>query len=69
MHCMFGKCNKCWAGMCFVLGILILIKEFWLAAINWATFIGIIFVLKGILGLIKPNCPHCEEMPMEKKKR
>lgn len=59
MDCMWGNCYKCWGWMLIVLGALVLINDWWLGW-TWATFIGVVLILKGLLGLYKPYCPHCE---------
>ena len=69
MECWWGKCYKCWGGILIALGALVLINDWWLGW-SWATFIGVIFILKGIVSMWKPHCPHCEHhMEMKEKKK
>lgn len=71
--CEGGMCHKCHAGKWVILGILVLAWNFYLTgnfyAKDWPTFIGILAIIKGIVKLVKPTCPHCEEKPAEKKKK
>ena len=66
-----GYC-KCWSGKLIILGVLVLIWNWYLTgnffAKNWPTFIGIVIVIKGILKLAMPCCPNCEAKPAAKKK-
>ena len=57
--CMMGGCMRCRSGMKIILGLLVLANAYWNFT-NWAYFIGGILVIAGILKMIKPCCPHCE---------
>ena len=62
--CMGGKCSTCWAGMFIVLGLVDLANAYsWFGLfgqIDWGVLVGIILVVKGVLQLIMPTCPHCK---------
>ncbi len=64
--------HKYVAGKLIVIGILILAWNYYITgnffAKDWPTFIGGLLVIKGILCLAKPCCPHCEAKPTKKKK-
>ncbi|MBI3035703.1 hypothetical protein HYY71_05265 [Candidatus Woesearchaeota archaeon] len=66
--CCCGMCAKCHAGKYIVLGAVVL-----LTAQYWPDYIwhvlGALLVVKGVLKLVKPNCPHCEAMPAKKGKK
>jgi len=71
--CTDGVCHKCWAGKFIVIGVLILVWNWYLTGNflgkDWPTFIGLLVILKGILKMVKPQCPHCEVKPVVKKKK
>ncbi len=53
-----GMCKKCFSTMMLVLGILVILNEMY-GVVSWAMFIGVIFVLKGLLGFFAPQCKDC----------
>ena len=60
--CMGGKCTTCWSGMIIVVGLVFLANAynwFGIGMVNWWVLIGLILVVKGVLGLMMPTCPHC----------
>ena len=69
-----GHC-KCWAGKLIILGVLVLVWNWYLTgnffAKDWPTFIGVVIAIKGIIKIAMPCCQHCEckEKPSEKKKK
>lgn len=66
--CHDGICAKCAAGKWIVFGLILIINQIYLGWNEW-TLIGGLFVLKGLLKMAKPMCPHCEQMPMKKGKK
>ena len=70
--CCNGLCHKCWAAKWIVLGVLVLAWNWYLTgyfyAKDWPTFIGVLAIVKGVLKLAKPTCPHCEAKPATKKR-
>ena len=53
-----GKCSACWSGMVVVVGLIVLANAYW-SWLNWGILIGLLLVVKGVLGFTMPNCPHC----------
>lgn len=66
--CHDGACAKCWGAKYLVFGVVILATAVWWPRYIWHV-IGILLVLKGLMKLAKPSCPHCEAMPMKKGKK
>jgi len=66
--CCCGMCTKCHAGKYIVVGLILLANYYWLKWDIWV-LIGALLVLKGLLKLVKPNCPHCGSMSMKKSKK
>ena len=66
--CCCGMCTKCHASKYIVVGLVLLANQLYLKWDIWVV-IGALLVLKGVLKLVKPNCPHCEPMPMKKGKK
>ena len=66
--CCCGMCTKCHAGKWIVLGAIIVANQYWLKWDIWVV-IGVLLILKGVLKMVKPNCPHCEPMPAKKGKK
>ncbi len=66
--CHDGMCAKCAAGKWIAFGLILIINQIYLMWDVWAV-IGILFVLKGLLKMLKPMCQHCESMPMKKAKK
>ena len=72
-NCCDGVCSKCHAGKKVVLGALVLANAFfgpWKVTsgadtlTNWIAFFAVLFIIKGVLKFVMPNCPHCKaEMP------
>ena len=60
MHdcCVGGSCHRCWGMMALIVGALILLNVYYIR-FDWAVFIGGLFVLKGLVKLVWPHCPHC----------
>ncbi|MBI2452193.1 hypothetical protein HYV50_03905 [Candidatus Pacearchaeota archaeon] len=56
--CCHGACPKCHAGMWLIIGIIFLINVYWTFA-DWWTLVAWLFVVFGVVKLIKPYCPHC----------
>jgi len=50
-----GCCPKCSGMKWLILGVLILINAYW-PVVGWWQFVGIIFVLKGFMLIVKPSC-------------
>ncbi|MBI2659207.1 hypothetical protein HYX05_03880 [Candidatus Woesearchaeota archaeon] len=63
--CCCGMCSKCHAGKYIVLGLVLVVNQMYLGWDIWVV-LGVLLILKGILKWVKPNCPHCEPMPMKK---
>ena len=67
-------CSKCLGGMVIVLGVLVLVWNWYITGMtgffakDWPTFIGVLLVIKGILCMAKPAC-SCEAKPAAKKKK
>ena len=66
--CCCGMCTKCHAAKYIVVGLILLANQYWLKWDIWVV-IGVLLVLKGVLKMVKPNCPHCEPMPAKKGKK
>ena len=69
-----GHCPKCMGGILIVVGILVLVWNWYITGMvsffakDWPTFIGVLLVIKGILHMAKPTC-GCETKPIAKKKK
>lgn len=65
--CYGGYCAKCYAGKWIVLGIILIVNQLYL---NWDIWvvIGVLAILKGLMKLAKPTCPHCEAPAAKKGK-
>lgn len=72
-NCCCGICTKCYAGKLVIIGAVLFIATWYAKAQRDVYFIwyalAVLVILKGLLMLVKPNCPHCEEMPMKKGKK
>ena len=57
--CSSGKtCNWCYGLQVLVLGVLVLLNNYW-ASLDWGLFFGVILVLVGLLKLVWPKgCQH-----------
>ena len=66
--CHDGACAKCWGAKYLVFGLVVWATAVWWPGYIWHV-IGILLVLKGLMKLAKPACPHCEAMPMKKGKK
>lgn len=65
--CHDGACAKCWGAKYIIMGIIVLVTAmYWLDKI-WHV-LGVLLILKGVVKLAKPTCPHCEE-PAKKGKK
>jgi len=67
-------CSKCVGVKKAVLGVLILLNFFvwpkWTGFDGWVAFFGVLFLLGGIVRVLKPSCGCCNEscdMPAKKK--
>ena len=71
-NCSDGVCAKCHAVMKVVIGGLILLNLFfikWTGTFEkWAQFIAVLFIIKGVIKFIMPNCSHCKPETMAAKK-
>ena len=56
--CMDGYCHNCRGWKKLVLGLVVLANVYWPFA-EWATLIGILLVLGGLMKLVMPKCSHC----------
>ena len=65
--CIDGACGKCRAAKLIVFGILIFVFAWKWPQYIWHA-IGIALIVKGVMKLAMPNCPHCG-MDMPKKNR
>ncbi len=68
-NCCDGVCGKCHAVMKVVLGGLVLLNIYvwpkWIGNVdNWLAFFAVLFIIKGVIKFVMPNCPHCKtDMP------
>ncbi len=67
--CQGGYCNKCKGGMWLVAGILILVKYYWLAWMDWWVFVAALLILKGLMKMAMPMCSCCKEQMAKEKRR
>ena len=67
-ECCGDVCHKCMAGKLIVIGAVLILVSLYTTWNIWVV-IGALFILKGILKWVKPQCPHCEVKPAEKKKK
>lgn len=58
-QCLMGVCPRCHAGMMLMVGIVILINAYWPFA-NWWVLVGWLLVIKGLMKMVVPCCPHCK---------
>ena len=66
-YCEGGVCYKCRSSKILIIGVLVLINAYY-AKYDWALFVGWLLVVKGILHMMWPACPHCK-MDTPKKRR
>ena len=70
MTCAGGVCHQCMAVKLVVIGLVVLANEYYGAPfINWFYLLGALLVVKGLLTLVMPHCPHCPPESSGKKKR
>lgn len=60
MGCYGGVCHTCWGIKSVVVGLVFVANWYWNFA-DWWLLVGVLFVLAGLLKLVKPTCPHCSE--------
>ena len=70
--CHDGACAKCWAAKYILFGVGLFIATWYAKSYNDVYLIwyilAILLVLKGIIKMAKPMCPHCEPSAMAMKK-
>lgn len=71
--CHDGMCAKCHGGKWVVFGLVLFVAT-WYAKSQANVYLiwyvlALLLVLKGLLKLAKPCCPHCEAVPMKKGKK
>ena len=72
-ECIDGVCGKCRGMVKVIFGALVLLNIYvwpkWTANLNqWLAFFAVLVIVKGVLSLVMPGCPHCKtEMPAMKK--
>lgn len=66
--CHDGACAKCWAWKYIVIGVVVLLTAMYWIGYIWHV-IGVLLILKGLMKMAMPMCPHCGSMPMKKGKR
>ncbi len=67
-NCCGGVCIKCHAWMFIVFGLILVINQLYTEWDIWVV-LGVLLILKGILKLIKPTCPHVEGPAAKKGKK
>jgi len=66
--CCGSVCAKCHSGQLVVFGVILIVNQLYLGWDMWILLGGLI-VLKGLLKMAKPTCPHCETAAPAKKGR
>ncbi len=72
-NCCSSVCTKCKAGKYIVFGAILFIATWWAKSQGnvyfiWYVLAGLV-ILKGVMKLAMPHCPHCApETSMKKKK-
>lgn len=56
--CHDGACAKCWGAKFIVIGAILVANQYWLKWDIWVV-IGVLLILKGVMKLSMPTCPHC----------
>ena len=64
-NCSDGVCNKCHAIMKVALGALVLLNIYvWPKCVGsfdkWLAFFAVLFIIKGAIKFVMPNCSHCK---------
>lgn len=59
MMCHHGMCGRCHSAKLVGLGLLVLANQVW-GLVSWASFVGGLLVLGGLVKLAMPCCPHCK---------
>ena len=64
-NCSDGVCAKCHAVMKVVLGALVLLNIYvwpkWTGGFDqWLAFFALLFIIKGAIKFVMPNCSHCK---------
>lgn len=60
-------CHKCFGGKMIVVGIILILVRLYTQWDIWVV-LGVLFVLKGSVMLMRPTCGHTEVKPAKKKK-
>ena len=56
--CAGGGCHRCVGFKWVLVGVLVLLNVRY-PVLSWPVFIGVLAVLKGLMKVVMPHCPHC----------